>query len=85
MAFRPYRPCFLYWACRCAADRGNYTAAMNTSDSVPSTSAWEEARRQGVDMDLLEESLRMTPDERFAAHRQALRLAPALAPEENEH
>lgn len=47
-------------------------------------SAWEEARRQGVDMDLLEESIRMTPDERIVAHRQALRLVLALAPGEDE-
>lgn len=57
---------------------------MSTSDNVPSISAWEEARRQGVDMDLLEETMRMTPDERIAAHRQALRLVLALAPEEDD-
>lgn len=65
--------------------RRAYPENMSTFDISAPISAWEEARRQGVDMDLLEESLRMTPDERFAAHRQALQLALALAPEEEEN
>jgi hypothetical protein len=58
---------------------------MNEAAPEPeTTSAWEEARRQGVDMELLEETLRMSPDERIAAHQQALRLMLALAPKEEE-
>lgn len=55
---------------------------MNGVINEPETSAWEEARRQGVDMEMLEASLRMTPDERIMEHRRALRLAEMLAPEQ---
>ena len=57
---------------------------MNGPVSEPETSAWEDARRQGVDMALLEESILMTPDERFSAHRQGLRLAMMLAPRQED-
>ena len=56
-------------------------ASMNTVTDEPAPCAWEEARRQGVDMEMLEANLRMTPDERIMEHRRALRLAEMLSPE----
>ena len=40
--------------------------------------AWLSAERHGVDVSLLEESLRKTPEERFRDHSRALRLAQEL-------
>jgi hypothetical protein len=62
----------------------NNLRPMNLPAKEPETSAWEEARRQGVDMELLEASIRMTPEERFREHRRALRLAMLLAPAQEE-
>ena len=57
---------------------------MNPLTEDPAASAWEEARRQGVDMEMLEANLRMTPDERIMEHRRALRLAEMLSPERRD-
>jgi hypothetical protein len=46
---------------------------MNDGKTEAQPSAWEEARRQGVDMELLEASFHMTPDERILEHRCACR------------
>lgn len=57
---------------------------MNIVPEKPAPCAWEEARRQGVDMEMLEANLLMTPDERILKHRRALRLAEMLSPERTE-
>ena len=44
----------------------------------PPVSAWEAARRYGIDMSLIEGNLRKTPAERLRAHNGALKLVVAL-------
>jgi hypothetical protein len=48
-----------------------------TSDqkSEPRRSAWDEAAAEGIDMSLIESTLRKTPLERIEAHERALALA----------
>jgi len=51
--------------------------AINESGQ-PGGSAWREAEASGVDMSLLEHSLRLTPWERIVEHQHALELAEML-------
>ncbi len=44
----------------------------------PPESAWEIARQAGVDMDLLEDCLRLTPEERIRVHSLALQTGRTL-------
>lgn len=46
---------------------------------IPVGSAWRRAEEFGVDMTLLEKSLRMTPAQRVEAHERALALAEELS------
>lgn len=51
------------------------TMAKARKARKPAGSAWQRAEEFGVDMTLLENSLRMTPAERVEAHERALALA----------
>ena len=51
--------------------------AINESGQ-PGGSSWREAEASGVDMSLLEHSLRLTPWERIVEHQYALELAETL-------
>ncbi len=48
-------------------------ATSGRADNAAASDAWEEARRFGCDMSLLEESMKQTPKERVQAHARALR------------
>jgi hypothetical protein len=45
---------------------------------APHESAWEAARQAGLDMDLIEDCLRLSPDERIRLHTIALLTAEEL-------
>ena len=45
---------------------------------VPDTAAWREAEAMGIDLPLLYDSIRKTPDERIREHASALELAETL-------
>ena len=46
--------------------------------TTPPESAWEAARQAGLDMDLIEDCLRLSPDERIRLHTIALLTAEEL-------
>lgn len=60
-----------------AAGLGRYAQRMTRDGSSPDTAqpAWEAARRAGLDMDLIEDCLRLTPTERIRVHSLALMTA----------
>jgi len=45
---------------------------------VPDTAAWREAEAMGIDLAMLYDSIRKTPDERIRQHAAALHLATTL-------
>jgi len=49
-------------------------AQMNGAYAMPSDAgpAWRAAHAAGVDMSLIEDSLRLTPEQRLAEHQQVL-------------
>lgn len=45
---------------------------------VPDTPAWREAEAMGIDLPMLYDSIRMTPDERIRTHASALAFVEVL-------